>query len=65
MGGVNSLLVLKMMGRGAPGFRGRGGVRGRGMYLHSIKQNLGAGGGWVKGYVLSFCLLKNHLSSSK
>lgn len=30
MGGVNSLLVLKMTGRGGPGIRGRGGMRGRG-----------------------------------
>jgi len=30
VGGVNSLLVLKMAGRGGPGLRGRGGVRGRG-----------------------------------
>ncbi|XP_057304070.1 GRB10-interacting GYF protein 2-like isoform X3 [Hydractinia symbiolongicarpus] len=28
IGGVNSLLVLKMTGRGGPGMRGRGGMRG-------------------------------------
>ena len=36
MGGVNSVLVLKMTGRGSPGLRGRGGIRGRGILSLSL-----------------------------
>ena len=45
MGGVNSALVLKMTGRGAPGIRGRGvmrGGRGKNGYTVCPKENVPA-----------------------